>query len=243
MIIEDVLYRFQTLLKKVPFTDVKNENFIEKEIREWKASIERSNMLTGEKYYRGLQDILHKERQVIDSDGKLSKVDNLPNNKIVDNQYAKMVDQKTNYLVGKPLTIQCENKKYQKILTDIFNVEFNAQLLKLGRNALNAGKAWIQPYYNETGDFAFKIIKPYEIKCNWKDDEHTKLDYAMRIYTIIEVNGTEEKYKEKVDIYAEDGICHFDLTPGGKLIPRTPFKESYFLLNAEEPYNWNKIPS
>ena len=132
MIIEDVLYRFQTLLKKVPFTDVKNENFIEKEIREWKASIERSNMLTGEKYYRGLQDILHKERQVIGSDGKLSKVDNLPNNKIVDNQYAKMVDQKTNYLVGKPLTIQCENKKYQKILTDIFNVEFNAQLLKLG---------------------------------------------------------------------------------------------------------------
>ena len=242
MIIEDVLYRFQTLLKKVPFTDVKNENFIEKEIREWKASIERSNMLTGEKYYRGLQDILHKERQVIGADGKLSKVDNLPNNKIVDNQYAKMVDQKTNYLVGKPLTIQCENKKYQKILTDIFNVEFNAQLLKLGRNALNAGKAWIQPYYNETGDFAFKIIKPYEIKCNWKDDEHTKLDYAMRIYTIIEVNGTEEKYKEKVDVYAEDGICHFDLTPGGKLIPRTPFKESYFLLNAEEPYNWNKIP-
>lgn len=242
MIIEDVLYRFQTLLKKVPFTDVKNENFIEKEIREWKASIEKSNMLTGEKYYRGLQDILHKERQVIGADGKLSKVDNLPNNKIVDNQYAKMVDQKTNYLVGKPLTIQCENKKYQKILTDIFNVEFNAQLLKLGRNALNAGKAWIQPYYNETGDFAFKIIKPYEIKCNWKDDEHTKLDYAMRIYTIIEVNGTEEKYKEKVDVYAEDGICHFDLTPGGKLIPRIPFKESYFLLNAEEPYNWNKIP-
>ena len=242
MIIEDVIYRFGSVLKKVSLAETKDENFIEKEIREWKVSIERANMITGERYYRGLQDILKKERLIIDSDGKLTKVDNLPNNRIVDNQYAKMVDQKTNYLVGKPLTIQCENKTYQKLLTDIFDVEFNAQFLKLGRNALNNGKSWIQPYYDETGEFRFKIIKPYEVKCNWKDDEHTKLDYAIRVYTVLETNGSTEKYKEKVDVYVEDGVCHFDLTNGGKLIPRTPFKESYFLLNESEPFNWNKIP-
>lgn len=242
MIIEDVLYRFRNALKKVSLTDLKDENFIEKEIREWKASIERANMITGEQYYKGIQDILKKKRQIINAEGKLEAIENLPNNRIVDNQYAKMVDQKTNYLVGKPVTIQCKNKDYQKILTEIFNVEFNAQLLKLGRNSLNNGKAWLQPYYNESGDFAFKIIRPYELKCNWKDDEHTKLDYAIRIYTVLEVNGQNETYKEKVDIYVEDGVCHFDLTPGGKLIARNPFKESYFLLNEAEPYNWNKIP-
>ena len=242
MIIEDVLYRLGNVIKKVALADINDENFIEKEIREWKGSVERSNMITGEQYYKGIHDILRKKRQMIGTDGKLEEISNLPNSKIVDNQYAKMVDQKTNYLVGKPLTIQCENKTYQKLLTEIFDIEFNAQFLKLGRNALNAGKSWIQPYYDENGNFKFKIIRSYELKCNWKDDEHTVLDYAIRIYPILEINGTNEKYKEKVDVYTEDGICHFDLTPGGKLIPRNQFKESYFLLNESEPFNWNKIP-
>ena len=242
MIIEDVLYRLGNVIKKVALADINDENFIEKEIREWKGSVERSNMITGEQYYKGIHDILRKKRQMIGTDGKLEEISNLPNSKIVDNQYAKMVDQKTNYLVGKPLTIQCENKTYQKLLTEIFDIEFNAQFLKLGRNALNAGKSWIQPYYDENGNFKFKIIRSYELKCNWKDDEHTVLDYGIRVYPILETNGINDKYKEKVDVYTEDGICHFDLTPGGKLIPRNPFKDSYFLLNESEPFNWNKIP-
>lgn len=242
MIIKDVLYRLDNVIKKVVFADINDENFIEKEIRDWKGSIERSQMLTGEQYYRGFQDILKKERQMIGKDGQLETISNLPNNRIIDNQYSKMVNQKTNYLVGKPLTIQCENKVYQKLLTEIFDIEFNAKFLKLGRNALNSGKAWIQPYYNEKGEFKFKVIRSYELKSNWKDDDRTILDYAIRVYPILEMSGTNEKYKERVDVYTEDGICHFDLTLGGKLIPRNPFKESYFLLNAEEPYNWNKIP-
>ena len=51
-------------------------------------------MLDGEKYYAGGHDILSRVRTVIGEDGELTEVKNLPNNKIVDNQYKKMVDQK-----------------------------------------------------------------------------------------------------------------------------------------------------
>ena len=57
--------------------------------------------------YEGFHDILTRKRTIIGEDGKLQEVDNLPNNRLVDNQFALMVDQKTNYLVGKPFSLTC----------------------------------------------------------------------------------------------------------------------------------------
>ena len=51
-------------------------------------------MLTGERYYKGKHDILYHKRTMIGKDGELEEVHNLPNEKIVDNQYKKMVMQK-----------------------------------------------------------------------------------------------------------------------------------------------------
>lgn len=65
-----------------------------KEINAFKHSHRRMQMITGERYYEGKHDILHRKREVIGVNGELEEVDNLPNNKIVDNQYAKMVNQK-----------------------------------------------------------------------------------------------------------------------------------------------------
>lgn len=88
-----------------------DEQFIVKEINRFKQSRRRTDMLIGEKYFHGKHDILFRERTVIGKDGELETVKNLPNNKIVDNQYKKMVIQKSNYLLGQPLTIQCDNEE------------------------------------------------------------------------------------------------------------------------------------
>ena len=55
-------------------------------------------MLTGEKYFDGKHDILFRERTVIGKDGELEVVKNLPNNRIVDNQY----DAKDDRMNGNP---------------------------------------------------------------------------------------------------------------------------------------------
>ena len=48
-------------------------------------------ILEGFLYYDGDHDVIHRKRTMIGEDGKLEVVENLPNNRIVDNQYAKMV--------------------------------------------------------------------------------------------------------------------------------------------------------
>ena len=105
-------------------------------------------MITGERYYLGEHDILYRKRTVIGENGELQEVDNLPNNRIVDNQYAKLVDQKVNYLLGQPLTFDTDNKKYQEELKKIFNKRFHRTLKNLGEDVLNGGIGWLHPYYN-----------------------------------------------------------------------------------------------
>ena len=82
-----------------------DEQFIVKEINRFKQSQKRIEMLDGERYFAGMHDILQRERTVIGKDGELETVKNLPNNRIVDNQYKKMVIQKSTYLLGQPFTI------------------------------------------------------------------------------------------------------------------------------------------
>ena len=89
------------------------------QIAKFKKSPKRKEMLTGEKYYAGEHEILNRKRTVIGENGVLVEVENLPNNKIIDNQYSKLIDQKVNYLLGKPLTFDTENVDYQKALKKV----------------------------------------------------------------------------------------------------------------------------
>ena len=109
-----------------------DKEFVEMEIARFKASKKRREMITGERYYQGFHDVLSKKRQAIGEDGKLVDVDNLPNNKIIDNQYKKMVIQKVNYLVGQPITFQSDNKQFMDALKALFGRKFMKLLKKIG---------------------------------------------------------------------------------------------------------------
>jgi len=98
--------------------------FFAAEIKEWKNSTRRKEQVKGDLYYEGKHDILHRQHTIIGVDGMVEPVRNLPNNKLIDNQFALMVDQKTNYLLGKPFSLNCENKAYVDILNKVFNKRF-----------------------------------------------------------------------------------------------------------------------
>ena len=76
-------------IKNSARTSMTRLEFFEAEIKKFKKSQKRKDMIIGEKYYNGDQDILNRKREIIGEDGSLVEVTNLPNNKIVDNQYAK----------------------------------------------------------------------------------------------------------------------------------------------------------
>ncbi len=168
----------------------KDVRYLEYIVERFLHSKKRLDMITGERYYLGHHDILWTKREVIGEGGRLTEVDNLPNNKRIDNQYEKLVDQKVNYLLGKPITFQSENEIYQEQLEKVFGLEFHKIIKNLGEDALNGGIAWIYPHYNDKGEFVFKRFEPYQILPVWKDEGHTDLEFVIRIYTIQEWTGS-----------------------------------------------------
>ena len=219
--------------------------FIELELMRWINSKQRKDMIIGERYYNNDHDILQRKRTVIGKDGELVEVKNLPNNKIIDNQYGKMVDLKVNYILGKPLTFDSENEKYVELLNNVFNNRFFRTLNNLAVNVLNCGIGWLYPYYDEKGEINFIRFEPFEILPFWKDSEHTILDFAVRLYDIEVYEGTTWTVKQKVEVYYPDRIEKYDFTDG-KLKPESENNIEYYIYDNESDegssYSWDKVP-
>lgn len=226
---------------------ISDKEYLEKEIVKFLRSPKRKHMIDGERYYDGDHDILKRKRTAIGDDGKLKEVENLPNNRIVDNQYGKMVDQKANYLLSKPPTFECENKSYEDILKKIFNNRFLRLLKNIGEDSLNDGIGWLHPYYNQQGELCFKRFKPYEILPFWEDEEHTILECAVRIYEVLVYEGETEKIIQKVEVYNLKGIQRF-VYENGSLIPDVELgtQSDYITTTDKEGktigLNWTKVP-
>ena len=137
---------------------ITDKQFLELEIKKWLTSRERRQQIAGEAYYDGVQTILKRKRTVIGEGGELAEVDNLPNNRLIDNQYAKMVDQKANYLCGRPITFDTKNAAYGETLAKMFDHKAQRTLRIVAEKALTGGKAWVFPYYSDEGALAFSML-------------------------------------------------------------------------------------
>lgn len=246
-----MLYNTETIRLNRIIRDGANSGMSELEffalsIAEWKKSPLRRDQILGEQYYRGEHEILERKRTAIGNDGELKEVKNLPNNRIIDNQYAKMVDQKTNYLLGKKFSVDTENKAYAAALNELFDNSFRRTLKYIGEDSLNGGIGWLYLYYNEQGEFRFRRFPAYEILPFWKDDDHSELDCAVRMYLQEAWEGYYKKIIEKVEIYKRDGIYRYILD-GNTLVPDVEIGErlDYFtVLEGKKSvgYNWQRIP-
>lgn len=239
---QDFLYRF---LFENRADVLQDGEMIIKEINAFKFSHRRLNMLNGERYYEGKHDIIHRKREVIGVNGDLEEVDNLPNNHIIDNQYAKMVNQKKNYLLGQPLTFKTDDKAYDDALKEIFNMRFMRTMKNLLEDSLNEGIAWLFVGYDEEGHLKFTKINGYEVIPLWRDSDHTELDGAIRFYPIVKFDGSDHHIVDKVEVYDSNGVYRFVLDDGRLITDDVPF-EPYITVahdgESEECLNWVNIP-
>lgn len=212
------------------------------EIMTFLNSPKRREMFTGENYYRGRHDILKRVRTVIGPNGELEEVRNLPNNRIVDNQYARMVDQKVNYLLGRPITLEVDNPDYARELKKIFGPVFRKTLRMVGEDSFNCGIGWIHPCYDREGRFTMRRIAPYELLPFWADEGHTVLECAVRIYEREHVCGEAVKKVMKAELFTREGMYRFDIDGG--LIPDGGFSPYYSCMCADGKSvgGWPDIP-
>lgn len=226
----------QTTLTDLQVLEKQVKNFLDSEQRKW--------MLTGERYYQGEQDILYSQRSIIGVGGKCETVDNLPNNQIIDNQYAKLVDQKVNYQLGKPFFANTENAAYQEELKKIFNKKFFRTFRNVGYDSMNGGVGWLYPYIQE-GEIKFKRFPPNEILPIWSDLDKTELKQAIRVYKEAVYEGEQRVIKTKVDVLTVEGVFPYIMDSGRLIVDVEREAQPYIsVINGEEVqyYNWGRVP-
>ena len=223
--------------------DMSNREFLEQSIIRWKDSPERQMQIKGFLYYDNEHDILLRKRTMIGADGKIQEVENLPNNHVIDNQYAKLVNQKANYLFGQPFAIEGDNDKYVELVQDVFNNRFMRTIKKSGKFAYNGGLCWLYPYYDKESKLAFRLFPSYEILPFWTDSEHTELQGAVRLYLVAGYEGARPVVIEKVEVFDLTGI-HCYILDGNKLIPDLTVEEQEcaYVMADGKPLNWSRIP-
>ena len=225
---------------------VSDERYIEHLVEKWLASPERTMMIHGFNYYNGAHDILKRERMAIGAGGELVPVHNLPNNRIVDNLYAKMVDQKINYLLGNEITVESDSKERAQAVQELFDEGFDKTMRNIAFDAMNAGIAWLYVTLDAAGKIAFKHIEPYEIIPIFRDTARTILDYAVRVFKVDVYNGSSDEEEWHVEFYHANGVKKY-IYDGGKLLPDVQSKENepYIKVQTEEgedAYSWGRIP-
>lgn len=225
-----------------------DKEFLEQSIMRWKGSPERAMQIKGHLYYDNEHDILARKRTMIGTDGKLQVVENLPNNQVIDNQYAKMVNQKANYLFGQPFVLESKNKQYVELLNKVFDKSFMRTIKRSAKYAYNGGICWMYPYYDKEGKLAFRLFPAYEILPFWEDSEHEHLQGAARLYLVTEYEKNVPVTIEKVEVFDKNGI-HCYVLEGNKLIPDLTVdkQEAYYVTATDKEgnqrgLNWLRVP-
>lgn len=210
---------------------------INKILNDYRSSKDYEEIVTSYEYYNNKQEILYKKRLGIgEVKGTREVIENLPNNKIMRNQYAVLVDQKKNYLLTRPIGVSSENKSYQeKLQEELFDFKFHKLIKSVGRDSLLANMGYIYPYIDKEGNFKLMKFDPLEIIPIWEDKLHTWLQGFIRFYKTVDY---EDHETEIVEYYHMWGIDRYEEV-NGELVLRE--QEPYFMI-GDEIGNWGRIP-
>lgn len=215
---------------------------VSEEIREFKKSEQYHNIQEGEQYYRNRSSVQHKTNDVA----------NRSNTKIERPILKKLVDQKANYLLSKPFTVDTASKNYGDALNKVFDQRFRRQIKSLGKGAVKSGIAWIQPYF-DGGSLAFMRIPSTEIIPLWKDSERTKMSAFIRFYDQTVYIGVRKHTVTHAEFWWPGGVKRFKTTPfsgvgaGDFSIDKdygeeeNDYTEPHFTVN-NNAYNWEEVP-
>lgn len=205
------------------------------------TSEKRREMITGERYYVGKHDILGRRKTIVGPGGREEECKHLQNSRVVDNQYARVVDQKVSYLLGRPFTIASEQTEFLPALNALLGPDFMRKLRAVAEDALNCGIGWLHPYYDKRGTLRFRRIAPWEVIPFWADDAHTELERALRTYE--RPTGGYEAADTMVEFFTPEGLHYFTRENGelrieGSVLPYFTCKQG----DTERAGVWSGVP-
>lgn len=193
------------------------EEIIVAEIKEWDNSPVKNNMILGWKYYRNEQD-----------------------GELVSGFIRKLTKQKNDYLLGRPFSVNSDNKDYASLLYEIFNALFRQGLKQTGIQAITKGIGWMQVYFDEN-QIAFQVIPSEEVIPLWVDAAHTKLDAVIRTYYREEYEGLVKKKVRHVEFWDKTGVKRY-IYNSGQLTKDVEAGDSSHITIGNKEHNWERVP-
>jgi len=225
-----------TRLKRLSNTGIPQEEFLYSCINEYMKDPKREMMLTAQNYFQNDNDIIHRERYYIDRKGIKQKAENLSNNKLAHPYMKKFVNQKINYLLAKPFTVQCEDEQLLEVVKKALGKKFKKMLKNVGKHAIIDGISWVQVYYDLSGKLGFKRLPADEIIPFWADADHTVLEGLIRFYTITQyLPKGETKQITKVEYYTLEGVWYYIMEDDGLVPDPDKGEEVYGHFAVERP--------
>lgn len=221
------------------------EDIIKDYIDDWIKSPQRHMMLAGQRYYNNDNDINRRKRMAIGEDGNLIEDTRLTNTKLNHAFTRKLVDQKAQYLLGKPMSIQCKNDQYAKILNDYFDKPMLKKLKNVCKELVNKGIAWQQVYIDGEGNLKFKKIPSEQIIPVWTDDDHEDLSAVIRLYDVETYEGRTKKSVTKVEYWTTEGVTYYTLYNGRLIVDVERESGPHFFRQLDKKRQgmlWARVP-
>lgn len=217
---------------------------VSEEIREFKRSPQFLTMQEAEQYYRNRSSV---QTKTVD-------VANRSNARIERPILKKLVDQKANYLLSKPWTVDTKSETYGAALNEVFDQTFRRKIKSLGKGAVKSGIAWLQPYFDDDGKLSFMRVPSTEIVPLWRDSERTKLDAFIRFYDQIIYIGNRKHTITHAEFWWTGGVRYFKTdaysgagTAGDFQVDKdhgdeaNDWTEPHFTV-GNKAYNWDEVP-
>ena len=194
-------------------------------------------MIIGKSYYNYEHDIDRKMRVVIGDKGKLRPVHNLPNQRLKDNQYARAVEQKVNYLFSKEPNINCSDENVVKYLNKFMNKSFMRVLNYIAIDTYNCGIAWLY-LYTDGKEIKYKKISPEKIVPIWTDDNKEALEAVILFVSKEEFKEQTLITKDYIYLYTKDTIKIYKYNNGHLEY----VEDNAYLTKDNKIYSYGKIP-
>jgi SPP1 family phage portal protein len=213
------------------------EEIIKIYIDEFNSSEERKLMLKGDSYYRVENDILKRKMYRYEDEKPVEDVTKT-NNKLAHGFMHTLVDDKVNYLLVKPYTLECDDDNYLRLVYETLGKRFQKKLSQLGTESSNKGIAWLHVYIDKQGNLKTMRIPSEQCIPLWLDNDHEELEAMIRYYDVEVYEGREKKYITKIEYWTPDNVEYYVMENGQVILDA----ESYLAEDYDGHYKSDEVP-
>jgi SPP1 family phage portal protein len=224
-----------------------------------KTSIFKRDMTDSVNYYNSKHDILSYQRKYL-RDRELVVNKGKANNQIPQPFHKILVDEKTAYLTGNPITVgiagedkgEKEAAEYRKSLLNILTERFDDVISDWVSGASKKAVEWVHFYVDGKGKLNYCIVPAEQTIPVYDTQYENKLQYMIRFYEfdfIDEKGNTSRKYK--VEIWKDNSVSYWTQIENDNFVQDLYYQYNpsphWFEYNTTspsqmEPHGWGRVP-